>query len=106
MSLSVELQEKCIIEDLLLIMIGRDGIYIKRSNKRDLSSEKNNNFQVLNSQPLSDFNTVVNSLDNSTMQNNIFKNFYMKFEVEPYYENPTCGNLIIDYQFYIYLFTY
>lgn len=96
MTLSTEDQEKCLIEDMLLIMIGRDGVYIKRSNKRDLSSEKNNsNFQILNSQPLNDFNTVVNSLDNSTMQNNIFKNFNMKFEVEPYYENPTCGKIFL-----------
>jgi hypothetical protein len=97
MSLSVELQEKYLIEDLLLIMIGRDGVYIKRSNKRDLNSEKyNSNFQILNSQPFNDFNTVINSLDNSTMQNNIFKNFNMKFEVEPYYENPTCGKIDIN----------
>jgi hypothetical protein len=102
MTLSLELQEKCLIEDLLLAMLGKEGVFIKRSGKKEIiaadnKTNVNNNFsgidgQIGNANVNSDFVTAVNSLNNSTMQNNIFKNFSLKFEIEPYLENPTCGN--------------
>lgn len=119
MTLSLDLQEKCLIEDLLLVMLGKEGVFIKRSAKKegvgsDAGSNKGivgsggNNINIavgdgVNSiggagSVSSDFVTAVNSLNNSTMQNNIFKNFSLKFEIEPYLENPTCGiHLLISF---------
>ncbi len=95
MTLSLDLQEKCLIEDLLLVMLGKEGIFIKRSSKKDLIGERINNANSSCVDGIgninNDFVTAVNSLNNSTMQNNIFKNFTLKFEIEPYMENPTCG---------------
>lgn len=119
MTLSLELQEKCLIEDLLLVMLGREGVFIKRSNKKEIVSDKNNN---INNNPINnfsnntetkktynnDFSTTINSLNNSTIQNNIFKNFSLKFEIEPYLENPTCGkyNYLINPLFYLFIYKY
>jgi len=75
LTLSLENQEKCLIEDLLLNMIGLEGNYIKRSNKKS-SYEKDN----LNNSPVGSDNT----------NSNIYKNFQLRFEIEPYLENPTC----------------
>jgi len=101
MTLSLELQEKYLIEDLLLVMLGKEGVFIKRSNKKELVSDKSSiNTNLGNANAIgvdgdgninNDFVNAVNTLNNSTMQNNIFKNFTLKFEIEPYLENPTCG---------------
>ena len=123
MTLSLELQEKCLIEDLLLAMLGKEGVFIKRSGKKEIIGADNSNnkggFGIGNSSNSGgdginanagyisgDFVTAVNSLNNSTMQNNIFKNFSLKFEIEPYLENPTCGifkNFNIRFLFISYL---
>lgn len=104
MTLSLDLQEKCLIEDLLLVMLGKEGVFIKRSGKKEIiaGDNKTNNFTNNNLGGIdggthvhSDFVTAVNSLNNSTTQNNIFKNFSLKFEIEPYLENPTCGNFSV-----------
>jgi hypothetical protein len=67
LTLSLDMQEKILLEDLLLNMIGLDGNYIKRNTKKPISSDKED-------------------------PSNLYKNINIKFEVEPYLENPTCGN--------------
>lgn len=91
MTLSLELQEKCLIEDLLLAMLGKEGVFIKRTGKKESKGGDGGGGVAAAGYVSSDFVTAVNSLNNSTMQNNIFKNFSLKFEIEPYLENPTCG---------------
>jgi gamma-tubulin complex component 2 len=66
-TLSLEQQEKCLVEDLILCMMGMEGNYIKRSSKKTLE-----NFQ------------------SSSNKETIHKTFSLKFEIEPYLENPTC----------------
>lgn len=91
MTLSLELQEKLLIEDLLLVMMGADGIFIKRSGKKDVfPQEKNGVTKNLTSEISQD---PGNFMNNQITQNNIFKNFVLKFEIEPYLDNPTCGKL-------------
>jgi hypothetical protein len=68
MTLSLEKQEKILLEDLLLNMIGLDGNYIKRNTKKPISSDKED-------------------------PSNTYKSINIKFEVEPYLENPTCGKI-------------
>jgi hypothetical protein len=69
LTLSLDKQEKILLEDLLLNMIGLDGNYIKRNMKKPITNEKD--------------------------EANSYKNINIKFEVEPYLENPTCGNNIL-----------
>ncbi len=90
MTLSLELQEKCLIEDLLLAMIGKEGVFIKRSGKKEnigaesfkaghatFNSNSNNHGKDLIGGGAgavyvsSDFVTAVGSLNNSSIQNNI-----------------------------------
>lgn len=80
LTLSPENQEKCLLEDLLLNLIGLEGNYIKRTNKKSMiDAESSNN---LNS----------SSSNNQNFNNsNLYKNFTLKFEIEPYLENPTCA---------------
>lgn len=79
LTLSLEKQEKLLLEDLLLNIIGLDGNYIKRNTKTAINSDKED-------------------------PANAYKNINLKFEVEPYLENPTCG--IINYLFRSFSFIY
>jgi hypothetical protein len=67
LTLSLDRQEKILLEDLLLCIIGLDGNYIKRNIKKPIASDKDD-------------------------PSNTYKNINIKFEVEPHLENPTCGN--------------
>jgi hypothetical protein len=69
LTLSLENQEKALCEDLILNLMGMDGNYIKRSFKVNI-----NEFQQTN--------------DN-------FKNFSVKFEIEPHLDNKTCGKILL-----------
>jgi hypothetical protein len=69
LTLSLDKQEKILLEDLLLNMIGLDGNYIKRNMKKPITNDKD--------------------------EANSYKNINIKFEVEPYLENPTCGNYLL-----------
>jgi len=62
---SLDNQEKNLLEDLLLNLIGLEGNYIKRSTKKTI-------------------------MENSKDTNTMFKNFTLKFEIEPYLDGPTC----------------
>ena len=70
LTLSIENQEKALCEDLILNLMGMDGNYIRRTNKINV-----NEFQPAN--------------DN-------FRNFNLKFEIEPHLENKTCGTMIYN----------
>jgi hypothetical protein len=67
LTLSLENQEKALCEDLILNLMGMDGNYIKRSFKANINEFQQNN-------------------DN-------FKNFSVKFEIEPHLDNKTCGKI-------------
>ena len=78
LSFKLEEQDKLLVNDLLLVMLGLEGNYIKR---------------------------VVN--------NTSYKDFTVKFEVEPYLDNPTCdpsylsvANLILPMGYYYNSITY
>ena len=71
LTLSLDKQEKILLEDLLLCMIGLDGNYIKRNTKKPIVNDKDD-------------------------PSNTYKNINIKFEVEPHLENPTCGNIYIN----------
>jgi hypothetical protein len=70
--IGLDKQEKLLLEDLLLNMLGLEGIYIKRNTKKYIPNEKED--------PAS-----------------AYKNFTIKFDVEPNLENPTCGKLILNF---------
>jgi hypothetical protein len=65
LTLSLENQEKALCEDLILNLMGMDGNYIKRSYK-----------------------VKVNEFQQNT---DVFRNFNLKFDIEPHLENKTCG---------------
>jgi hypothetical protein len=69
LTLSIDKQEKILLKDLLLSMLGFEGSYIKRSTKKLISVERED--------PI-----------------NAYKNFTIRFDVEPHLENPTCGKYI------------
>jgi gamma-tubulin complex component 2 len=71
LTLGLDKQEKLLLDDLLLNMLGMEGIYIKRNTKKFISNERED-------------------------PTNAYKNFTIKFDVEPHLENPTCGKNILN----------
>jgi hypothetical protein len=72
LTLSIENQEKALCEDLILNLMGMNGNYIKRTSKVNV-------------------NEIHTNPDN-------YRNFNLKFEIEPHLDNKTCGiiSLIVD----------
>lgn len=71
LTLSIENQEKALCEDLILNLMGMDGNYIKRSNKS------------------------LNSVNEFKLTLDTFRNFSLRFEIEPHLENKTCGTFYV-----------
>jgi gamma-tubulin complex component 2 len=84
LTLSSENQERFLLEDLLLVLIGLEGNYIKRSTKK----EKGNSSLLLG---VNNNDSILDGSKENPNSSNIYKNFTLKFEVEPYLDNPTCA---------------
>lgn len=96
MSRNKEAQEKALLEDLLLNLLGFEGNYIKRNTtNKDEVDRKENEMIVTNLLFSNSTSNAVNSklslLKDPIKLEEEIKRYVNKFEIEPYLDNPTCG---------------
>jgi hypothetical protein len=104
MSRNKEAQEKALLEDLLLNLLGFEGNYIKRNTTNKDEVERKENEMIVTNLLFNSNNNGVNSKlnllkDPAKLEEEI-KRYVNKFEIEPYLDNPTCGKLLIN-QFFV-----
>lgn len=99
MSRSKDVQEKVLIEDLLLNLLGYEGEYIKRKNEKinKVNDSLISNI-VLSSKSDGKFSKLNLIKDNLKLDEEV-RQYSKKFEIEPYLEKSTCDsslNFIIN----------
>lgn len=99
MSRSKDVQEKVLIEDLLLNLLGYEGEYIKRKydNKVKMNDSLISNI-VLSNKSEGKFSKLNLVKDNVKLDEDV-RQYLNKFEIEPYLEKSTCDsslNFIIN----------